>query len=70
MARTVDYTLKGEKIKQQIDALVKELAKEKQTQKVIYKPLKISDLDLENEDLKTLQQLQVKIAKLILEKSK
>ncbi|MGM9797398.1 MAG: hypothetical protein ACI3ZY_07465 [Parabacteroides sp.] len=70
MARTVDYVLKGEKIKKQIDDLVKELKNAKSAPCIIKGAPKISDIDFEKEDIKTLQQLQVKLAKIILEKSK
>ena len=70
MARTVDYALKGEKIKAQIDALVQELKNAKQAPVYIKSAPKLSDIDLEKEDVKTLQQLQLKISKIILEKTK
>lgn len=70
MARTVDYELKGEKIKRQVDELIKELKNAKSTPSVKKSAPRISDIDLEKEDIKTLQQLQVKLAKIILEKSK
>ena len=70
MARTVDYALKGEKIKRQVDELVKELKNVKSTPVVVKGTPKISDIDFENEDIKTLQQLQVRLAKIILEKAK
>ena len=67
MARTVDYALKGEKIKRQVDELVKDV---KSAPVVVKGTPKISDIDFESEDIKTLQQLQVRLAKIILEKSK
>ena len=70
MARTVDYALKGEKIKRQVDELVNELKSMKSAPVVVKGTPKISDIDFESEDIKTLQQLQVRLAKIILEKSK
>ena len=49
---------------------MKELKNVKSTPVVVKGTPKISDIDFENEDIKTLQQLQVRLAKIILEKSK
>ena len=69
MARTVDYNLKGEKIKAQIDELITELLESKKVVKVVESKQSIKDFDFEQLDIKTLQQLQLKISKLIIEKS-
>ena len=69
MARTVDYNLKGEKIKAQIDEIIKELLESKKDVKVVESKPSIKDFDFEQLDIKTLQQLQLKISKLIIEKS-
>lgn len=68
MARTVDYNLKAEKIKNQVDELVKELIAAKNVPAAKSKT-KISDIDLDNEDLKSLLQLQARITRLIIEKT-
>ena len=68
MARTVDYNLKAEKIKNQVDELVKELIAAKNAPAAKSKT-KISDIDLANEDLKSLLQLQARITRLIIEKT-
>ena len=68
MARTVDYNLKAEKIKNQVDELVKELIAAKNAPAAKSKT-KISDIDLDNEDLKSLLQLQAHITRLIIEKT-
>ena len=68
MARTVDYNLKAEKIKNQVDELVKELIAAKNAPAAKSKT-KISDIDLDNEDLKSLFQLQARITRLIIEKT-
>ena len=68
MARTVDYNLKAEKIKNQVDELVKELIAAKNAPAAKSKT-KISDIDLDNEDLKSLLQLQARITRLIIEKT-
>ena len=68
MARKVDYNLKAEKIKNQVDELVKELIAAKNAPAAKSKT-KISDIDLDNEDLKSLLQLQARITRLIIEKT-
>ena len=68
MARTVDYYLKAEKIKNQVDELVKELIAAKNAPAAKSKT-KISDIALDNEDLKSLLQLQARITRLIIEKT-
>ena len=68
MARTVDYNLKAEKIKNQVDELVKELIAAKNAPAAKSKT-KISDIDLDNEDLKSLLELQARITRLIIEKT-
>ena len=70
MARKIDYALKGEKIKAQVDALVQELKNAKGTPIYIKTTPKLSDIDLEKEDIQTLQQWQLRISKMIVEKSK
>ena len=69
MARTVNYPKRAEKIKEMIDDLVKEwdilhtewLKKTKSNS---------IDIDFENIDVVTLMQVQARISRLILEKSK
>ncbi len=70
MARTVNYQKKAEKIKDQIDALVQELVAVKADTQTEKKALKVSEIDFENEDLSVLLQIQARLARVILEKSK
>ena len=70
MARTVNYQKKAEKIKDQIDALVQELVAVKADTQTEKKTLKVSEIDFENEDLSVLLQIQARLARVILEKSK
>ncbi len=70
MARTVDFSKKGEKIKEQIDELVSELMAAKAVPVVAKKSLKVADINFEEEDLNTLLQIQARLARVILEKSK
>lgn len=70
MARTVDYTKKAERIKAQVDDLVNELMNARTAPVVTKRSLKATDVDFESEDVKTLLQLQARIARVILEKSK
>ena len=69
MARTVNYTRRAEKIKDQIDWLVKEMSAEK-TVIVPKEKLRLSDIDFSDIDVRTLMQIQAKISKVILDKSK
>ena len=69
MARTVDFSKKGEKIKEQIDELVSELMAAKAVPVVAKKSLKVADINFE-EDLNTLLQIQARLARVILQNSK
>lgn len=70
MARTVDYLKKAEKIKELVDELANELVTIRTAPVAAKKSLKISEIDLESEDVRTLQLLQARIARIIVEKSK
>lgn len=71
MARTTDYKLKGEKIKGQIDELVTALLEErKNSLDESNKKIKIANVDLEELSNLELQQLQVRVSKLLLERTK
>lgn len=70
MARTVDYPKRAEKIKNQIDELVTELLAERSIIFPAKRKIKVSDIDFESEDVMTLMQLQARLGRIILEKSK
>jgi hypothetical protein len=71
MARTTDYKLKGEKIKDQIDELVTALLEERKNSfDANSKKVKVANVDLEGLSNIELQQLQVRVSKLLLERSK
>jgi hypothetical protein len=71
MARTTDYKLKGEKIKDQIDELVTALLEERKNSfDENNKKVKIANVELEGLSNLELQQLQVRVSKLLLERSK
>lgn len=71
MARTTDYKLKGEKIKGQIDELVTALLEERiNSFDESNKKIKIANVDLEGLSNIELQQLQVRVSKLLLERTK
>lgn len=70
MARTVDYPKRAEKIKNQIDELVTELLAERSIISPSKRKIKPADVDFENEDVMTLMQLQARLGRIILEKSK
>lgn len=71
MARTTDYKLKGEKIKDQIDELVTALLEERKNSfDESNKKIKIANVDLEGLSNIELHQLQVRVSKLLLERTK
>lgn len=71
MARTTDYKLKGEKIKGQIDELVTALLEERKNSfDENNKKIKIANVDIEGLSNLELQQLLVKISKLLQERTK
>ena len=71
MARTTDYKLKGEKIKGQIDESVTALFEErKNSLDESNKKIKIANVDIEELSNLELQQLLVKISKLLQERTK
>ena len=69
MARTVTYPKRAEKIKEMIDDLVKEMGHSPHRMSKKDK-IKLIDIDFENIDVVTLMQVQARISRLILEKSK
>lgn len=71
MARTTNYKLKGEKIKDQIDELVTALLEERKNSfDESNKKVKVANVDLEGLSNIELQQLQVRVSKLLLERTK
>ena len=68
--RVKDYSKKAEKIKEQVDELVQELMAAKSAPVVSKRSLKVADINFENEDVNTLMQIQARLARVILEKSK
>lgn len=69
MARTVNYQKRTEKIKEMIDELVKEMGHTPRIP-VQKDKIKLADIDFDNVDVVTLMQVQARISRLILEKSK
>ena len=71
MARTTDYKLKGEKIKDQIDELVTALLEERKNSfDENNKKVKVANVDIEGLSSLELQQLQVRISKILVERTK
>ena len=71
MARTVDYIKKTDKIKELIEELYNDLMEDKNaTQANANKKIKVNDIDFDGCDLQTLANIQAKISRLIVEKSK
>lgn len=70
MARTINYELKAQKIKGQIDELVTALLEERKNSFDENRKVKVANVDLEGLSNIELQQLQVRVSKLLLERSK
>ncbi|MCI7417545.1 MAG: hypothetical protein MST08_17790 [Parabacteroides distasonis] len=71
MARTINYELKAQKIKDQVDELVTALLEErKNSLDESNKKIKIANVDMEELSNLELQQLQVRVSKLLLERTK
>lgn len=70
MARTINYELKAQKIKDQIDELVTALLEEKKNSFDENRKVKIANIDLEELNNIELQQLQVRISKILVERTK
>lgn len=71
MARTIDYSRKAEKIKSQIDELLMGLMEERRlVNSQMNKKINVKDVDLDSLDMISLQQLQLRISRMILEKSR
>ena len=69
MARTVNYPKRAEKIKEMIDDLVQEMAHSPHRMAKKSK-IKLIDIDFESADLVTLMQVQARISRIILDRSK
>lgn len=71
MARKVDYSKRAEKIKAQIDELVQEInGDNKPEEETPKKKLKLIEIDFEGQELNTLLQIQARLSRVILDKSK
>ncbi|MBR5297704.1 MAG: hypothetical protein IKU29_07550 [Parabacteroides sp.] len=70
MARTVNFNKRAEKIKEAIDDLMKEMEQSVSTCSSKKEKIKLSNIEFEDLDLNTLIQIQARISRLILEKSK
>ena len=71
MARTINYELKAQKIKGKIDELVTALLEERKNSfDESNKKIKIANVDLEGLSSLELQQLQVRISKILVERTK
>ncbi len=70
MARTVNYPKRAEKIKEMIDDLVNEMGHSSRSRMMRKDKIKLIDIDFENADVVTLMQVQARISRIILEKSK
>lgn len=70
MARTVNYSKRVERIKEQLDELVSELENNANAKAVTKEKIKLSEIDFDNVEVVTLMQIQARISRIILEKSK
>lgn len=70
MARTVNYEGRATKIKEQIDELVKELSSKRTFRPAKKDKMRLIDIDFESADLVTLMQVQARISRIILDRSK
>jgi hypothetical protein len=70
MARTINFNKRAEKIKEAIDDLMKEMEQSASICPSKKEKIKLSNIDFEDLDLNTLIQIQARISRLILEKSK
>ncbi|MBC5631532.1 hypothetical protein [Parabacteroides hominis] len=69
MARTVNYPKRAEKIKEMIDDLVREMGHSPR-RSIQKSKIKLIDIDFESADLVTLMQVQARISRIILDRSK
>ena len=69
MARTVNYPKRAEKIKEMIDDLVREMGHSPH-RSIQKSKIKLIDIDFESADLVTLMQVQARISRIILDRSK
>ena len=70
MARTVNYSKRVERIKEQLDELVSELENNANAKAATKEKIKLSEIDFDNVEVVTLMQIQARISRIILEKSK
>ena len=70
MARTVNYPKRAEKIKEMIDDLVNEMGHSSRSRMMRKDKIKLIHIDFDNVDVVTLMQVQARISRIILEKSK
>lgn len=70
MPRTINFEKRAEKVKEQIDDLVKEMSETR----IIHVPtkgkFKLNDINFDELDVVTLMQIQARLSKVILNKSK
>ena len=70
MARTVNYPKRAEKIKEMIDDLVNEMGHSSRSRMMRKDKIKLIDIDFDNVDVVTLMQVQARISRIILDRSK
>lgn len=70
MARTVNFEKRADKIKEQVDDLVREMTEARTIHAPAKEKIKLIDIDFESTDIVTLMQVQARISRIILDRSK
>ena len=70
MARTVNFVKRAEKLKEQVDDLVKEMSEARTIHVPAREKIKISEIEFEDMDVVSLMQIQARLSRVILDKSK
>lgn len=70
MPRTINFEKRAEKVKEQIDDLVKEMSETRIIHVPTKEKFKLNDINFDELDVVTLMQIQARLSRVILEKSK
>lgn len=70
MPRTINFEKRAEKVKEQIDDLVKEMSETRIIHVPTKEKFKLSDINFDELDVVTLMQIQARLSRVILEKSR
>ena len=70
MPRTINFEKRAEKVKEQIDDLVKEMSETRIIHVPTKEKFKLNDINFDELDVVTLMQIQARLSRVILEKSR